>query len=84
MIKGILATIAIPVTFVMVIAMNASGDGIYPIGGGAVYLAGEGCMINNTLDRSLQDMERDFEECIKYHAAHQFSTTFEGYPHFEW
>ena len=63
---------------------NADGRGIYPINGQAVYMLGDSCTINNELDRSLQDMERDFEECLKYHAAYQFTKQYEGYPHFEW
>lgn len=84
MIKGMLKILAIPVMFTVLVVMNASGDGIYPINSNAVYMLGDGCTINNTLNRSLQDMERDFEECLRYHAAWQFLENYEGYPEFEW
>jgi hypothetical protein len=84
MIKGILKILALPVVFIVMVVMNASGDGIYPLSRNAVYLAGEGCYLNNELSRGLRDMELDFEECLKMHSAHQFHMNFKGYPDFEW
>ena len=53
--------------FAAYIYFNANGNGIHPIGSNAVYIAGEGCTINFELDRNIQDMEQEFQECVRIH-----------------
>jgi len=36
--------------------------------GQAVYLAGEACTVNMTLDRELDDLEADWRHCMNHHA----------------
>jgi hypothetical protein len=83
MIKGILAAIVLPVVLVGAICMNASGEGIYDVGPtkNAIYLAGEACVINMTLDIPGKDMQESFEKCMLLHSAYLLE---QDYPHFKW
>ena len=56
--------------FLAFIYFNAGGNGIHPIGSNAVYLAGEACTINFELDRNIQDMEQEFQECVRIHRVY--------------
>jgi len=82
MIKGILA-LALPVVLVGAIVLNASGEGIYDVGPtkNAVYIAGEACVINMTLDIPGKDIQESFEKCKLLHSAYVLE---EDYPSFEW
>ena len=45
-----------------------NGEGIYANQSGeAVYIAGEKCVINAGLDRSIGQMSEEFGECIRIH-----------------
>ena len=47
---------------------NGNIRGIHDIGdGNAVYIAGEICTINTTMDRPVQKMRDDFEKCVEWY-----------------
>ena len=49
-----------------------AGKGIHPIGGGdAAYIAGEVCVVNAPLERSVTDMHTDFQKCVELHTKYQ-------------
>jgi len=51
-----------------VLVQSSSSGGIVPAPSGeAVYLTGEACTINMTLDRSLEDLQADWEFCFDRH-----------------
>jgi len=52
--------------------MFSGGGGIHPIGGEAVYLQGEACVVNTTTDRSLGEIEEDMAHCLKLVRENQF------------
>ena len=47
--------------------VNDKMDGIYPIGGDAVYIAGEACTVNMTTLRTEEAIINDMMECISLH-----------------
>ena len=44
--------------------------GIHPIGSDAVYIAGEACTVNMTLDRSQEEIATDMEMCLVLHKGY--------------
>lgn len=46
-------------------------NGIHAISPTAVYIAGDNCTINAPLNRSVDELRRDFEGCIDMHVAWQ-------------
>ena len=58
------------------LAGKVPGNGIHPLEG-AVYISGEACTINAPMDRSVDNMRRAFEQCVRLHAEWQESLGWE-------
>ena len=50
---------------------NKSNNGIYPVGSETIYVAGESCTINTSLDRTPHQLHADFDVCVKFHQAYR-------------
>jgi len=91
MIKGILGILAMLVMFIVLVVMNASGDGIYVVGDkyDAAYLAGESCTINMRPMKTVEQMKKEFQDCVNLHNAYEFTAYYnaklmEDIGNFEW
>ena len=51
-------------------ACNLNSNGIHTIGSDAVYIAGEACTVNMTLDRSEEEIATDMEICLALHKGY--------------
>lgn len=51
-------------------ACSMESNGIQPIGTDAVYIAGEACTVNMTLDRSQEEIATDMEMCLVLHKGY--------------
>ena len=51
-------------------ACSMESDGIHTIGTDAVYIAGEACTVNMTLDRSEEEIATDMEMCLVLHKGY--------------
>jgi hypothetical protein len=53
--------------FVVYAENNGANKGIHGIGTQAVYIAGEACVINAGISRTVEEMRSDFENCAIAH-----------------
>jgi hypothetical protein len=60
---GFLLAVAAGVTVVW----SSSGSSIIDIGKHSIYVKGAGCTVNTGKERSVKDLRRDFEYCVRYH-----------------
>ncbi|MBM88248.1 MAG: hypothetical protein CMQ41_07690 [Gammaproteobacteria bacterium] len=47
--------------------IGTNNDGIHPIGKNAVYIAGEVCTVNAGMERTPEELRKDFDVCEKLH-----------------
>ena len=55
----------------LAIAVLSDGKGVHKINEGAVYIAGEACVINMPLSKPGATALGEVEECIKLHQTYQ-------------